>query len=54
MDISENWNFKGDQVYLKVLLMKRVMRFGKNEKLAPPYIGPFLIMKIIGKVAYQL
>ena len=33
----------GDLVFLKVSLMKGVMRFGKKGKLAPRYIGPFEI-----------
>ena len=31
---------EGDKEYLKMLLMKRVMRFGKKEKLSPRYVGP--------------
>ena len=30
------------------------MRFGKKGKQAPRYIGPFLIVKQIRKVTYQL
>ncbi|XP_021683623.2 uncharacterized protein LOC110667170 [Hevea brasiliensis] len=33
----------GDYVFLKVSLMKGVMRFRKKGKLAPQYIGPFEI-----------
>ncbi|WMV08611.1 hypothetical protein MTR67_001996 [Solanum verrucosum] len=33
--------------------MKGVMRFGKKEKLSPS-IGPYKILKMIGKVAYEL
>ena len=34
--------------------MKGIMRFGKKGKLAPRYIGPFPIVKRIGKVANKL
>ncbi|WMV25861.1 hypothetical protein MTR67_019246 [Solanum verrucosum] len=43
-----------DWVYLKVSPMKGVMRFGKNGKLSPRYIGPYRISKWIGNVAYEL
>ncbi|KAK6125666.1 hypothetical protein DH2020_040592 [Rehmannia glutinosa] len=45
---------EGDQVFLKVALMKGVMRFGKKGKLSPRYIGPFRITERIGDVAYRL
>ena len=31
---------EGDKVYLKILPIKRVVRFGKKGKLSPPYVGP--------------
>ncbi|WMV29121.1 hypothetical protein MTR67_022506 [Solanum verrucosum] len=34
--------------------MKGVMRFGKKGKVSPRYVGPYLILKRIGKVAYEL
>ncbi|XP_024018502.1 uncharacterized protein LOC112090730 [Morus notabilis] len=42
-----------DSVFLKIVPMKGVMRFGKKGKLSPRYIGPFQIIKRIEKVAYQ-
>jgi hypothetical protein len=44
----------GDHVYLKVLLMKSMKRFGMKGKLAPRYIGPFPILGKCGTVAYKL
>jgi hypothetical protein len=43
-----------DYVYLKVSPMKGVNRFGVKGKPAPRYIGPFLILKKCGPVAYRL
>ena len=44
----------GDSVFLKAAPLKGVMRFGKKGKLSPRYVGPFKIIKRIGKVAYRL
>ena len=44
----------GDQVYLRVSLMKGVQRFGVKGKLALRYIGPFYIIEQCGPVAYRL
>ena len=44
----------GDHVFLKISPMKGVMRFGKKEKLAPRYIGPYEILDRVGKVSYRL
>jgi hypothetical protein len=44
----------GDYVYLKVSPMKGVSRFGVKRKLAPRYIGPFLVIEQCGPVAYRL
>lgn len=44
----------GDMVLLKVSPWKGVVRFGKKGKLAPRFVGPFRILKRVGKVAYKL
>ncbi|GJT48005.1 putative reverse transcriptase domain-containing protein [Tanacetum coccineum] len=44
----------GDYVLLKVSPWKGVVRFGKKEKLAPRFVGPFEIVKKVGLVAYRL
>ena len=44
----------GEHVFLKVSLLKGVMRFEKKGKLSPRYIGPFEILRCYGAVAYKL
>jgi hypothetical protein len=44
----------GDHVYLKVLPMKGMKRFGMKGKLAPRYNGPFHILEKCETVAYKL
>ncbi|GJS48943.1 putative reverse transcriptase domain-containing protein [Tanacetum coccineum] len=43
-----------DQVLLKASPWKGVVRFGKNCKLVPRYLGPFEIIERISHVAYRL
>ena len=43
---------EGDNIFLKVSPKKGVFRFGKKGKLAPRYIGPFEVIKVVGKAAY--
>ena len=43
-----------DWIYLKISPMKGVTRFGKKGNLSPRYIGPYKIVRRVGKVAYEL
>jgi hypothetical protein len=45
---------EGDQVYPKVSPLRGMRRFKVKGKLSPQFIGPFLILKQVGEVAYQL
>lgn len=44
----------GDLVYLKILPIKGVKRFGKKGKLSPRYVGSYRILSHFRKVAYEL
>ena len=41
----------GDHVFLKVMPKRRVVRFSKQGKLLPRYIGPFEVLERVGIVA---
>jgi hypothetical protein len=43
---------EGDHVYLKVSSIQGMRRFKVKGKLSPRFIGPFLILKRVGEVAY--
>ena len=43
-----------DWLFLKVTLMKCVIRFGKKNKLSLSYVGPYRIIWKRGEVAYEL
>ncbi|GJR73743.1 putative reverse transcriptase domain-containing protein [Tanacetum coccineum] len=43
-----------DKVMLKVSPWKGVVRFGKQEKLNPRYVGPFKVLEKVRFVAYKL
>ena len=44
----------GEKVFLKVSHWKKVMRFGKNDKLSPRFIGSYEVIEKVGPVAYRL
>ncbi|TYK21774.1 pol protein [Cucumis melo var. makuwa] len=44
----------GDKMFLKVALVKGVLRFERRGKLSPRFVGPFEILEWIGPVAYRL
>ena len=44
----------GDHVSLNVNPKRGVVRFGKQEKLSPRFIGPFEVLERMGIVAYRL
>ena len=44
----------GEKLFLKVSPMKGVMRFVKKGKLSPRYVGPYLVLRRVGNVAYEL
>ena len=43
-----------DKVFLKVSPWKKLLRFGKKEKLSPRFIGPYEVLERIEPVAYRL
>jgi hypothetical protein len=44
----------GDLVYLKVLPMRNVSRFGNKGKLSPRFVGPFKVLKQVSSLAYKV
>jgi transposase InsO family protein len=45
---------EGDYVYLKVSPRRGLCRFNVKGKLSPRFIGPFMIFRRVGEMAYQL
>ena len=44
----------GEKVLLRVKPQKSTIKFGKNAKLAPRYVGPFEILEVVNLVAYKI
>ena len=44
----------GDDVFLKVMPKRGVVRFSKQGKLSPRHIGPSEVLEKVGTVAYRL
>ena len=44
----------GEKVFVKVSPWKKVMRFGKNGKLSPKFIGPYEVIEKVDPVAFRL
>ena len=44
----------GDQVLLKVLPTKGIVRFRTKGKLSPCYVGPFPVVARVGKLSYRI
>ena len=44
----------GDYVFIKVSPMRKVLRFGKQGKLTPRYVGRYEIINRVGSLAYKL
>jgi hypothetical protein len=45
---------EGDHVYLKVSPLHGMRRFKVKGKLSPRFIGPFMIFRRVGEMAYQI
>ena len=43
-----------EKLFLKVSPWKKVMRFKKNGKLSPRFIGPYEVIEKVGTMAYIL
>jgi hypothetical protein len=45
---------EGDHVYLKMSPLRGMRRFRVKGKLSPRFIGPFIVFRRVGEMAYQL
>ena len=44
----------GEKVLLRVKPQKSTIKFGKNAKLAPRYVGPFEVLEVVNPIAYRI
>ena len=44
----------GEKVFVKISPWKKVMKFGKNGKLSPRFIGSYEVIEKVGLLAYKL
>lgn len=54
---KKRWDLEfevGDKVFFRVAPYKYVMRFDKKGKVVPRFVGPFEVLKHVGKAIYQL
>lgn len=42
----------GDTLLIRVASYKHIMRFDKKDKLTSRFVGPFKVLKRVGKVTY--
>jgi hypothetical protein len=54
-DLSEQKFAKGDQVFLRLQPYKKTsLKVEHCQKLEPKFYGPYIVLKRVGRVAYQL
>ena len=54
MKRNDNRYEVGEKVFLKVSPWKKVMKFRKNSKLGPRFIGPYEVIEKVGPMVYHL
>lgn len=50
----DQWYKLGDMVYVKLYSYKQVTMDHRNQKLYPKYFEPFVVIEVIGPMAYRL
>ncbi|KAL6313607.1 hypothetical protein AAG906_006976 [Vitis piasezkii] len=51
---SRQKSYVSDHVFLKVSLMKSIMRFERKRKLKPRFVGPFEVLERVDTLAYKV